>query len=1314
MAPAKFALVLAVLLSAALGQLFNQDVMESKHRAVGYRLPPPMYVRQLGPNYNIHHAQHLPSNPIPYTLHRPPGPVHHVRPVHVVPHVHHLPAYQIPYPAPRQTSNYAVPVPPTRTYPVQLASRPYVTPTTPRPAFPSPVHPPRSPHSHPNYVKPQHAAVAPYPPVRPVPTRAPFYPSAPSPLTPKPAPPVGLSLLDLPWVKPLYARNQVPPKPYYYGNPSTWHLQTKEIKPAPVVIKQEDTGVSISSVGSPLPKTVTNTLPSAVANDDIEVREIPREATAFNVAAPVSVATTTQRPINVVISDDSGEDIRVIQVVSTPAPMRTTPPAMIQQIPASDLRVSLAMTTARPATPVVVLDNSDEDVRFIQQELPVPATASVSASAAVPLSIVDDSGEDIRIVQQVQVGNVPVTSPRTPTTTANSLGTNMAEGLGLRNVPQGMSLSPLSVTSSVVSAPQVQTISLVVSDESGEDILRQVPVSNGPVVGPRLTTTLRPEASVVVVDSSDEDVGLGRLSQQGSGPVFSALNAGTMTTQSPRISVSISDNSNEELTIVQRVPISNVAVPTSRSAMTGTSSSFTVVDTSDEDIVLRNVPQEVNRPLSSATRPVVPLNVFDDSVEDLRIVQQVPVPNVSVTPSSTTTRPSASFVILDRSDEDVGLERIRQPTSGPFSSVTNPGRLTQQPAFTSVSILDNSEEDLRIVQRVPVSSVSVSRGPVPVRTSRPTMTGTSSFTVVDTSDEEIVLRNVPQQVNRPLSSASNQVVPAATVFDDSIEDLRIVQQVPVSNVSVSRSPASNVPVPTSRSTATGTSTFTVVVDTSDEDVVLRNIPQEVNRPLLSGSRQVVPATVFDDSVEDLRIVQQVPVSNIPITPPSTTTRPVTSFVVLDRSEEDVLLRDIPQQTISLSSGSASVPTTQTRNRPLVFLDNSAEDVQIVRQGSISNAGTSSLQAVLSNIQGNSLEVPDNSNEDFELRLISQPASVPTLSSPGTPQSTTTPRFLLVDSDEDVQIVQQIILSNNSTSVAETPRIVLRDSAEDFQTNRRVPQPTVSLSGLSAQSAGIAPLLRLVDSAEDIQVTREVSLSSVPLSSPVPATGQTQSSFLVDSAEDIQIVQQIALSNTSSSGTVAETPRIFLRDSAEDFQIDRRIPQPTVSLSGPTQSAGTAPLVRLVDSDEDVQVAREVPLSTVVLSAPVSSTGQTPLSFLVDSEEDTRIVQGNPLSNFSLSGPTSTGAGPVVLLVDSAEDAQQFLRSNVSLSSTTNSRVVLVESAEDIESPVLPLLQAANRVQIQERDLDDDRSDEDIETRVTISGGSIVLVNPTSV
>lgn len=1313
MAPAKFALVLAVLLSAALGQLFNQDVMESKHRAVGYRLPPPMYVRQLGPNYNIHHAQHLPSNPIPYTLHRPPGPVHHVRPVHVVPHVHHLPAYQIPYPAPRQISNYAVPVPPTRTYPVQLASRPYVTPTTPRPAFPSPVHPPRSPHSHPNYVKPQHAAVAPYPPVRPVPTRAPFYPSAPSPPTPKPAPPVGLSLLDLPWVKPLYARNQVPPKPYYYGNPSTWHLQTKEMKPAPVVIKQEDTGVSISSVGSPLPKTVTNTLPSAVANDDIEVREIPREATAFNVAAPVSVATTIQRPINVVISDDSGEDIRVIQVVSTPAPMRTTPPAMIQQIPASDLRVSLAMTTARPATPVVVLDNSDEDVRFIQQELPVPATASVSAPAAVPLSIVDDSGEDIRIVQQVQVGNVPVTSPRTPTTTANSLGTNMAEGLGLRDVPQEMSLSPLSVTSSVVSAPQVQTISLVVSDESGEDILRQVPVSNGPVVGPRLTTTLSPEASVVVVDSSDEDVGLGRLSQQGSGPVFSALNAGTMTTQSPRISVSISDNSNEELTIVQRVPISNVAVPTSRSAMTGTSSSFTVVDTSDEDIVLRNVPQEVNRPLSSATRPVVPLNVFDDSVEDLRIVQQVPVPNVSVTPPSTMTRPSASFVILDRSDEDVGLEGIRQPTSGLFSSVTNPGTLTQQPAFTSVSISDNSEEDLRIVQRVPVSSVSVSRGPVPVRTSRPTMTGTSSFTVVDTTDEEIVLRNVPQEVNRPLSSASNQVVPAATVFDDSIEDLRIVQQVPVSNVSVSRSPASNVPVPTSRSTATGTSTFTVVVDTSDEDVVLRNIPQEVNRPLLSGSRQVVPATVFDDSVEDLRIVQQVPVSSIPITPPSTTTRPVTSFVVLDRSEEDVLLRDIPQQTISLSSGSASVPTTQTRNRPLVFLDNSAEDVQIVRQGSISNAGTSSLQAVLSNIQGNSLEVPDNSNEDFELRLISQPVSVPTLSSPGTPQSTTTPRFLLVDSDEDVQIVQQIILSNNSSSVAETPRIVLRDSAEDFQTNRRVPQPTVSLSG-SAQSAGIAPLLRLVDSAEDIQVTREVSLSSVPLSSPVPAAGQTQPSFLVDSAEDIQIVQQIALSNTSSSGTVAETPRIFLRDSAEDFQIDRRIPQPTVSLSGPTQSAGTAPLVRLVDSDEDVQVAREVPLSTVVLSAPVSSTGQTPFSFLVDSEEDTRIVQGNPLSNFSLSGPTSTGAGPVVLLVDSAEDAQQFLRSNVSLSSTTNSRVVLVESAEDIESPVSPLLQAANRVQIQERDLDDDRSDEDIETRVTISGGSIVLVNPTSV
>ncbi|KAI9551971.1 hypothetical protein GHT06_022308 [Daphnia sinensis] len=1219
MAPAKFALVLAVFFSAALGQTFNQDVMESKHRAVGYRLPPPMYVRQQGPNYNIHHAQHFTSNPIP--LRRPPGPVHHVRPAHVVPHVHHLPAYQIPYPAPRQTSNYPVPVTPTRTYPVPVASRPYVTPTTPRPVFPSPVHPTRSPYSHPSYVNPQHAPVAPPPPVRPVPTRAPFYPPAPA---PKPAPPVGLSLLDLPWVKPLYARNQVTPKPYYYGNPSTWHLQ--EVKPALVVIKQEDPGVSISSVGSSLPENASN--PSAVRNDDVEVglQEIPREATAFNVPVPVPVATTTQRPINVIISDDSGEDIRVIQQVNTPAPSRTTPPAMIQQIPVSNPRVSLPMTTARPAQ-VVVLDNSDEDVRFIQQEL--PATTSVSAPPAVPLSIADDSREDFRIVQQVQASNVPVTSPRTPTTTATLLGTNMAEGLGLRNVPQAISLSPLPVTTSVATAPQMQTSSMVVSDESGEDVFRQVPVSNGPVVGPRVTTA-RPEVSVVVVDSSDEDLRVGSLSQQGSGPVLSALNAGTVTTQSPLISVLISDNSAEDLRIVQRVPVSNapvsnVAVPTSRSVMTGTSS-FTVVDTSDEDIVLRNVPQEANRPLSSPTAPVVPQDVFGDSVEDLRIVQQVPVPNVSVTSSSTTTRPSASFVVLDRSDEDVDLGRIRQQTSGPFSSVTNPGTLAQQPTFTPVSISDNSGEDLRIVQRVQVSNVS------------------------------------------------------------------------------------NAAVPTS---LTGTSTF-AVVDTSDEDILLRNTPQEVNRPISSASRQVVPATVFDDSVEDLRIVQQVPVSNVRATSPSTTTRPGPSFVVLDRSEEDVLLQNIPQQTISLSSGSASVPATQAPNRPLVFLDNSVEDVQIVRQGTTSNISSSSLQAVLSNIEGNSLEVPDNSNEDFELRLISQPVSVSTPSSPRPPQSTTTPRILLVDSREDVQIVREISLSNNSSSVGGTPRIFLRDSAEDFQTNLRVPQPTVSLSG-STQSAGVAPLLRLVDSAEDIQVTREVSLSSVPLSASVATARQTQPSFLVDSAEDIQLVQQIAMSNTSTAGTVAETPRIFLRDSAEDFQIDRRIPQSSVLLSGPAQSAGTSPLVRLVDSDEDVQIAREVPPSNVLLSASVSSTGPTPLTFLVDSQEDTRVVQENILSNVSLSGPASTGARPAVLLVDSAEDTQDFLRTNVSLSSTATSGVVLVESAEDIESPVLPLLQAANRVQIQERELDDDRSEEDdIQTRVTISGGSIVMVNPTSV
>lgn len=186
--------------------MVNQDVMESKHRAVGYRLPPPIhYGRQQGPSYGLHHVQHPAPNLIGYgQSRRPSGPLHQVRPAHAIPHVHHLPAYRIPYPAQRQLPNYVNPGPLTGTYPIPWALRPHVTPTTPRPSFASPVHPIRAPYASLNYVGPQAQRGPVYhpPPVGPVPTRAPFYPTATTPPTHKsaPDPSAGRSLLDLPWV----------------------------------------------------------------------------------------------------------------------------------------------------------------------------------------------------------------------------------------------------------------------------------------------------------------------------------------------------------------------------------------------------------------------------------------------------------------------------------------------------------------------------------------------------------------------------------------------------------------------------------------------------------------------------------------------------------------------------------------------------------------------------------------------------------------------------------------------------------------------------------------------------------------------------------------------------------------------------------------------------------------------------------------------------------------------------------------------------------------------------------------------------------
>lgn len=1007
--------------------------------------------------------------------------------------------------------------------------------------------------------------------------------------------------------KPLYARNQVAPKVSYYGTPSTWWRQ--ELKPAPVI---EDTGVSISSVGSPTAGTTTSTLPSTVANENVEVRQIPQEVTVFNVPEPVAVAPT-QRPISaVIISDNSDEDVQVIQEIATPTPLRQTPiiileesnaNPVVQQVQVSGLRGFIPPPTpARPATSVVVLDNSDEDLRLgsIQQlQLPlfaVPAAASVSTQpAAAPLPVLDDSVEDIRIVQQVQVINVPVTRPRT--TTLTPLVANTVGDLVLRDTPQEITLPSLSGTSAGATRPQPQTISLAISNDSDEEILQQVLVSNAPVSGARLIPTATPAVSLLLVDDSGEDLELRGIPQLGSGSLLTVPNPGTrITTQS----ISISDNSEEDFRIVQGVPVSNVPV----SQSTGGTASLAV---RNQGVPVSNVSVS---PLIAGTASLAARN------------QRIPVSNV---PVSQTTAETASLAVRN--------------------------------------------------QQVPVFNVPVSQSTA----------GTASLAV------------------------RNQGVPAT-----------------------------NVPVSRPRLTMPETVSF-VVLDTSDEQDVLRVISQEVSRPLSSTPMQIGPLTVFDDSVEDVRIVQQVPVSNVQVPRPST--GPGVSFVILDRSNEDVQLRNTPQETMSFFSGSASAPTTRAPTLPLVLLDNSEEDLQIVRQGPLFNG---SLLSSLTIIRENSFEVPDNSNEDFELRLIPQAVSVPTLSSPGPPLSTTTPLVLFFDSDEDIRTVQELRLPNISSSggVVETPLLFLRDSGEDIQITRRIPQPTVSLTG-SPQSAVAGSFVRLVDSAEDIQLTQEIRLPNISSSVrvgespliflrdsgedieisrriPQPTTslsGSLQSAAagplvrLVDSDEDIQIAQEIRLPN--SSGSVGDSPLIFLRDSGEDIEISRRIPQPTVSLPGSVQPVGAAPFIRLLDSDEDIQLAREVPLSSVRFSTPVTPPAQTPIAFQVDSDEDIQIVQGNLFSSIPLNGPAPTDAGTRVLLVDSAEDTQGFIRNNVSLSSTTTTGVVLFDSDEDIQSSVLPLLQAANRVQIQERELDDDRSDEEIRRRITILGESIVLVNSTA-
>jgi hypothetical protein len=366
----------------------------------------------------------------------------------------------------------------------------------------------------------------------------------------------------------------------------------------------------------------------------------------------------------------------------------------------------------------------------------------------------------------------------------------------------------------------------------------------------------------------------------------------------------------------------------------------------------------------------------------------------------------------------------------------------------------------------------------------------------DDSNEDF--RIVPQMISSTPSPTMTAVAPvnaAIIIRDDSIEDTQTFQRVQQQQVSTT-----NTPSLPPMATALPLANPNMIQDDDDSIENVQILVGQQVQPLSTPAARTTPAipvsVLADDSNERDEIVQAV-LLNVPATRPTEATiSQAVSLVNLDISDEDILFRDVPLpiETVTNFPVLASFPTnSQLPTVTTLFDEDSVEDVRIFQTA----PGSATIRTV-SQVDSLEVRLADVSNEDIELRIISQGV---------TPSS----------------------INTGSLSIMSAPsRVVLVDSVEDTRRN-----PEVSISNIQLSTPLAAGDVLLVDSNENFRIAQNVSISNVQLSGPLSGTSEQSPIVLVDSAEDIQNVQQ-QLSLFNASGP-AVTPRIVVVESAEEIQ-----------------------------------------------------------------------------------------------------------------------------------------------------------------------------------
>ncbi|XP_046630982.1 mucin-2-like isoform X4 [Daphnia pulicaria] len=847
----KILLVLVVCTTAIFGQN-DMYSTEAKHRSIGNRPPPFAFYSPHPPTYGVPPPQRVPPYQTKYPVSRPTyvaPPSYPVRPSHSPPAyrnahqtAHRVPAYQIPYPAAassRPMTTYAAPAP----------QKPiYSTPVTPRPpVYSPPANPPH--HSTFNYMGHQ-AHRVPAPPTTPTPAKVPFtYPST----TPKPyaysapsAPVTGPSLLDLPWVKPLYARSPSPPATEKYS----WNVQ--QVRPAVAVVRddsEEDVGVFISSVNTPV------SVPAAtpVRSQNFEVRGIPQET-----RAPVAIPAPTQMPV--IIQDDSDEDIQIVQEVTRRTPLPSSPLIIRDE---SQVARFAPMPTQAPFVPAVIrADDSRQQMQNPAAQrapsVPLPTTTQVQN---VRVIVRDDSVEDIQIAQRV----IP-SPPRAPQPSVNPI---IIRDDSIENIQIAQQQR---VIPSAPRATQPSVNPIIIRDDSIEDIQIAQQVIPSP---PRAT---QPSVNPIIIrDDSNEDI---QIVQQ----VFTSTPS-PRTTATPANLFIIRDDSVEDVQLIQQVPTFTPSPLTAAAPV----NPIVIRDDSIEDRQVIQLGQQfqTTAPLGGTLPRANPIIVQDDSIEDFQIVQRIQqVATITPSPLATQT-PRIPVVIRDDSIEDDDDRIVRLNLPAPNNNVIASPRPSEIPFVR----LDNSDEFL--FRDVPIGVQPVPNAPVlasvPTATQAP---GTQNLFFRDSDEDFRILQNAPGSPILRTATQDNSLEVRSNLSNEDIELRLLSQGVTASNINLS-GPLPTTPAPRR-----------VVLVDSVEDT-RRNPGVPISNVQLSGSADVF----LVNSNEDLRIAQQFPQPNVSLSGPLPGNSTPPRFILVDSTEDIQAAQQVSLSNVSPSGSSpANAPS----------------------------------------------------------------------------------------------------------------------------------------------------------------------------------------------------------------------------------------------------------------------------------------------------------------------------------------------------------------------------------------------------------------------